>query len=184
MIHTIIQFISQYYHYTAAHLIAHYIDRDRVPSHLHLRGVNNMYICECCEFRTVKENNFKRHLSTNKHIRASRFISGNEKDTRPIEKNLEQNNIQITVDAHLSSDDEEDGIDEVYEEIGQGEREGDRDEDQREDEPFIGNLNQEEDLQTDYYPFKNKLHLLLYILKNSPTHAVVSSLLRIKHIVV
>lgn len=77
--------------------------------------------------------------------------------------------------AHLSSDDREDGWDEVYEEIGEGKQEGDRDEDQREDEPVIG-LNQEEDVKTDYYPLKNKFHLLLYILKNSPTHAVVSSL--------
>lgn len=67
--------------------------------------------------------------------------------------------------------------DEVYEE---DELQDDQSEDQREGEPFIGNSNQEKNEHTEYYPFKNKLHLLLYILKNSPTHAVVSSILNIK----
>lgn len=104
-----------------------------------------MYVCDCCEFKTVKENNYKRHLSTTKHIRASSFISGNE-----------QNNLQTTVDVRLilSPDDQQSRCEEVHE-------------DQREREPFIGNSNQGEGEQTEYYPFKNKLHLLLYILKNS-----------------
>lgn len=124
-----------------------------------------MYVCDCCEFKTVKENNYKKHLSTTKHIRASSFISGNE-----------QNNLQTTVDVRLilSPDDQQSRCDEVHED---DELQDDRSEDQREGEPFIGNSNQGEGEQTEYYPFKNKLHLLLYILKNSPTHAVVSSIL-------
>lgn len=80
--------------------------------------------------------------------------------------------------VHLSSDDQQGRCEEVYKEIREDERDDDQDEDQREDEPLIANLNQEEDAQTDYYPFKNKLHFLLYILKNLSTHAVVSSLLK------
>lgn len=90
-----------------------------------------MYICDCCKFRTVKDNNFKRRLSTTKHIRELQDLSTETK------KKLEQNTIQITVVAHLSSDDREDGWDGVYEEIGEGKEEGDRDEDQREDEPLV-----------------------------------------------
>lgn len=73
----------------------------------------------------------------------------------------------------LSPDDQQSRCDEVHED---DELQDDRSEDQREREPFIGNSNQGEGEQTEYYPFKNKLHLLLYILKNSPTHAVVSSI--------
>lgn len=51
---------------------------DFIYSLLIVCGVNKMYVCDCCEFKIVKENNYKRYLLIIKYIRVLSFISGNE----------------------------------------------------------------------------------------------------------
>ncbi|XP_062587706.1 uncharacterized protein LOC134249366, partial [Saccostrea cucullata] len=113
-----------------------------------------MYACESCGFKSTKESNYIRHLSTGKHIKTSLFLK-EDRDVEPPDGN------SFSDDEHQDirqehGDDSSDGED--TQDGDHGDKESGLKEQSQDDNPF--------------FPFNNKLHMLLYVLKNSPTHSV------------
>lgn len=124
-----------------------------------------MYACTSCRFKTSRELNFTRHLETAKHQRLVNFTLDEYYDNHAV------------ANTHSSSESEGDqiivsSVDEY--DYGSDDNNSDRESMSSEEN---ADLNEDEDQdkteRSSFFPFKNKLHLLLYVFKNSPTHPVV-----------
>lgn len=124
-----------------------------------------MYACTSCRFKTSRELNFTRHLETAKHQRLVNFTLDEYYDNHAV------------ANTHSPSESEGDqiivsSVDEY--DYGSDDNNSDRESMSSEEN---ADLNEDEDQdkteRSSFFPFKNKLHLLLYVFKNSPTHPVV-----------
>ena len=120
-----------------------------------------MFGCKICNYQTLKECNFSRHLNSDIHRNAVRFLS-----------------VDISLTEGRDCDERGNFIPSV-EDINEREQNLDNDDLDQPDQLDASDEEKEELLNTEcgpgdqFFPFSSKLHMLLYIFKNSPTHPVV-----------
>lgn len=134
------------------------------------RREDNLYRCNNCSYESVRKNNFERHVQSCRHMRFVNSVSVNQEIPETFyEFNTDAIHSFVTEDdSNHPNHDFENHVnlvpihqdEEIEEDVMASSDE--------EQWPQDQNINND-----DWFPFKSKLEMLLYILLHSKTHAMV-----------